>query len=113
MNSHFTSMVWIALAVSLGGCASRTLDYTTAAQSATCELHRRQMTTTSVPLLTGTGRSRPTPEEAASERLFPHSDGPVRTGSCIPFCETHARIYVCPDCVAARHAWLASQKETR
>jgi hypothetical protein len=112
VKSRFTSLAWIALAVGVGGCASTTLDYTTSAQSAICELHRRQMTATSVPLLTGTGLSRPTPEEAASERLFPHSDSPVRTPYCIPVRETHARIYVCPDCVAARRAWFATHKET-
>ena len=93
MKTHFISAVWIGLGISLMGCSSRTLDYTTATQSATCELHRRQMTTMAVPLLTGTGLSRPTAEETASERLFPHSDAVVRTGYCIPVRETRVRIY--------------------
>ena len=106
------SLAGIGAAISLVGCASSTLDYTAAARSDICELHRRTMTPRAVPLLTGTGLSRPTPEEAASQRLFPHSDAPVRTGSCIPFRETNARIFVCADCVEARHAWLATHKET-
>ena len=103
-------MATILLAIALVGCASRTVDFTYRAQSTTCELHHRPMITMVVPLWTGTGLSRPTAEESAGERLFPHADAPVRTGYCIPVRETQARVYACADCVKARRRWLEAQQ---
>ena len=105
MKAKIISMAAILLAIELVGCASRTLDFTYRAKSTTCELHGRQMKAVAVPVLLGNAAN-PSPEDAASERLFPHSDRPVHTGYCALTRETHARVYVCAGCVKARTRWL-------
>ena len=95
----------VLMAVSIAGCATRRVDYTSD-KSAVCEVHHSTMDKMVVPIYYGLMAFPPRSQDlyAASTNSFPHARDSINP-SCVVSREREAVIYICPQCVSARRQW--------
>lgn len=72
-----------------------------------CPVHQRGMSRQLVALTYGMRLDQPIDD--ARRLLFPHAHEPYDTRACMGTQQQWARVWVCPDCTAAREQWIDQQ----
>jgi len=96
----------------LASCGTKVPDYTVG-KSATCKVHRTEMTRTAVPIQYGMPpwNEKIKARDAASERGFPNARDRVEGGCVVERRNPRqAMIFVCPDCQRQAQMWDLKHK---
>ena len=99
MPLFFIGLLLLLLSI---GCISDRIS----GQSDICSVHKVEMKKSTVQIVYGLPHKSEFEEAKAAEFLFPHGRDYALGGCMRSFTKTKARIYLCPECVKARKAWL-------